>query len=65
MCDRRREEVRAWSKQCIFGIDVPINKPKMINDVCNVESHEKLVRREEKKRGDVSDDIGNVNHETF
>jgi hypothetical protein len=57
--------VRAWIKQRNFGIDVPINKPKMINDVCNVESHEKFVRREEKKRGDVSDDIGNVNYKTF
>ena len=53
MCDRRRGEVRAWSKQRNFGIDVSINKLKMNNDVGNVESREEL----KKKRGDVSDDI--------
>ncbi len=60
MCDRRRGEVRAWSKQRTFGIDVSIHKLKMNNDVSNVESHEKFVRKTgEEERS------GNVNHETF
>ena len=36
-------------------------KLKMNNDVNNVEPHEELV----KKRGDLSDDISNVNYGTF
>ena len=61
MCDRRREEVRAWSKQRNFGIDLPINKLEMNNDVSNVEPQEELV----KKRGDLSDDISNVSYRMF